>query len=52
VYESLHGKRIEVTAPHEYFAESRKHYKDLENKQKKNKEGEGQQNTVDSFTQI
>ncbi len=28
VYESLHGKRIEVTVPHQYFAESRNHYKD------------------------
>jgi DNA primase large subunit len=28
VYESLHGKQIEVTAPHQYFAESRKHYQE------------------------
>ncbi len=31
VYESLHGKKqIHVTAPHQYFAESRKHYQESE----------------------
>ena len=42
VYESLHGKRIEVTAPHQYFEESRKHYKDEQDAQTTEKEGDAQ----------
>ncbi len=28
VYENLHGKPLQVTAPHQYFAEIRKHHKE------------------------
>jgi DNA primase large subunit len=28
VFEGLHGKPLQVTAPHQYFAESRKHHKE------------------------
>jgi len=28
VFEAVHGKKLEVTAPHQYFAESRKHHKE------------------------
>jgi hypothetical protein len=52
VYESLHGKRIEVTAPHQYFEECRKHYIDVENGRETNKQDERQENSVDSFTQL
>ena len=42
VFEAVHGKKLEVTAPHQYFAESRTHYKDKE---------QGEEAAVDSFTQ-
>jgi hypothetical protein len=42
VYESLHGKRIEVTAPHQYFAESRQHYKDEQDAETTKKERDAQ----------
>jgi DNA primase large subunit len=42
VFEAVHGKKLEVTAPHQYFAESRKHYAEKE---------QGEEETDDSFTQ-
>ena len=47
VYENLHGTKLQVTAPHQYFAESRKHYRENAAEDK-----EGDENRVDSFTQI
>jgi hypothetical protein len=47
VFEELHGKHVEVTAPHQYFGESRRHYMEQAAKTKK-----GAEDTVDSFIQI
>jgi DNA primase large subunit len=47
VFEELHGKKVEVTAPHQYFAESRKHYEE-----KAAETNEGAEDTVDGFIQI
>jgi DNA primase large subunit len=42
VFEELHGKHVEVTAPHQYFEESRKHYKDEQDAETTEKEGDAQ----------
>ena len=47
VFENLHGKKLHVAAPHQFFAESRKHYMQRE---AETKEGDG--NRVDRFTPI
>ena len=47
VYEGLHGQKLEVTAPHQFFAESRKHYM-----QREAETNEGDEHRVDRFTPI
>jgi DNA primase large subunit len=47
VFEELHGKHVDVTAPHQYFGESRKHYKE-----QVAETNEGAEDAVDGFIQI
>jgi DNA primase large subunit len=47
VFEGLHGKELAVVAPHQYFAESRKHHK-----AKVVEEQQGDEVVADDFTQI
>ena len=45
VFEGLHGKELAVVAPHQYFAESRKHHKETVVEK-------GDEDLADDFTQI
>ncbi len=45
VFEGLHGKELAVVAPHQYFAESRRHHKETVVEK-------GDEDLADSFTRI
>jgi len=47
VFEGLHGKELAAVAPHQYFAESRKHHKATVVE-----EQQGDEDLADDFTQI